>query len=507
MYPTTKKHNTGSFPLVAQGEAVVLPPAAERIETSGEFAVLQRGDEQQVQSPNHSPLKIQAHTPHQHQPKAPVPLDGNAASGNILVSPGPEIPEPLALATVPAFLLLPDGASCMHTAIGVPSRDLNRYANEIFVPVSILSRLELKCQPPPRLVEALYFQSPCSTVHTLSSPPWNVSIHSEGNEDHHSVSDGDPSERSGQSWYDSPSRVSVSSRIAETPIEQTREARVNPGPLSGPLENDSGRSRKRSRHIRGSANKTQMKLGAHDVVLGQGANNYDCEGNKLLREVVVPMYAERYKSARKRDKRAIVEQLYDYWRTVYPDGRFVTRSNNNVAVVVDHDKACGYIAERLRDPIRKTSPDSKRCHNTSSTGIEGNTPPSASSRAGYHQSRTSSGVQGLDGGVQQILRHAPSETEALMERIRTELRGQLREELMQEMTVMLESRSERPSPAAAAAAPVPWAPIAQVQQSAERAADSDADSVGCESLLALQRYDCCSFDGDAVPEPQWNEET
>jgi hypothetical protein len=57
----------------------------------------------------------------------------------------------------------------------------------------------------------------------FSLRPQNVSIHSEGNEDHHSVSDGDPSERSGQSWYDSPSRVSVSSRIAETPIEQTRE--------------------------------------------------------------------------------------------------------------------------------------------------------------------------------------------------------------------------------------------------------------------------------------------
>jgi hypothetical protein len=162
-----------------------------------------------------------------------------------------------------------------------------------------------------------------------------------------------------------------------------------------------------NRHDCHEASLWQSRLRVYDVVLGQGGCNYDCKGNIQFREIVVPRYAPKYKSAKKGEKREVALEVFFCWRTAYPSSRFVARLNDCEVTVVSLDRACVYISERLRDFGRKSSP-----------GCRGNQVES------LHGTRVSSD------NIQTVLHHLPFAAESILNQRCMKLLEQLWNELV-----------------------------------------------------------------------------
>jgi hypothetical protein len=102
---------------------------------------------------------------------------------------------------------------------------------------------------------------------------------------------------------------------------------------------------------------TTLELGIHDVVLGQGPNNYDLPGNVQFRKLVKKHKIE-YVSAPMKSKHVVAKKVVDLWRSQDPPGRFLKRENSGF-VEVDDATACKKTSERLRGKKdgAGTSPD------------------------------------------------------------------------------------------------------------------------------------------------------
>jgi hypothetical protein len=174
-----------------------------------------------------------------------------------------------------------------------------------------------------------------------------------------------------------------------------------------------------NRHDCHAASLWQSRLGIYDVVLGQGGCNYDCKGNIQFREIVVPRYAPKYKSAKKGEKREVALEVFYCWRTAYPSSRFVARLNDCEVTVVSLDRACVYISERLRDFGRKGSPGCRR------NRVES-----------LHGTRVSGD------NIQTVLHHFPFAAESILSRRCIELLEQLFGELGGKQNCSSDSRPE-----------------------------------------------------------------
>jgi Paired amphipathic helix repeat len=101
--------------------------------------------------------------------KLPPPMVPNGGV-SMTVAPTPLSAPILALAVVNAFLLLGDGMSRVPTTLCVPRAMADLYANQIVVPMSMISRMELRCPPPSTLISPACGTPAPRHVHSVSVP-------------------------------------------------------------------------------------------------------------------------------------------------------------------------------------------------------------------------------------------------------------------------------------------------------------------------------------------------
>jgi hypothetical protein len=331
-----------------------------------------------------------------------------------------------------SYVLLPNDTWGPAT-ICVPTADIELYANQQLVPLSIVSKVELlhpqsrvaAFDARPAAVALGPTVAPCGGANTTASVHCTTSAVRNGEEQSM-----DSSIHSYGNFVD----VELGDRLygADSSHDQAKKRHLR----------QSGHARKRARKENDSENVRQPELGELDVALGRGSNNYECKGNLKFRNEVVPRYAEKYKAAEKCGKAAVAQEAFDFWRVAYPNARFVTRLDDIKVKIATNGEALKYIKEHLSGWGRKRSPGS--AHNTQNMAIgvimaAGAPVPCSSPRQSCPTSRQAAEQASHrlqeDIGIQRDLTGLPAAFESIVNRLQTEFG----ERLKQDVTVLLNS--------------------------------------------------------------------